>query len=85
MQALDLRTALSAFLGAYAPRQAQEISERRLEPGIAVDLAGDVADDAAEIGLELAQSPVSALELLGIGVTLMLDQGELADPRIGLP
>ncbi len=45
MQAVDLRPALSAFLGAYAPRQAQEMSERRLEPGIAVDLAGNVADD----------------------------------------
>ena len=61
------------------------MSEAGLEPMVAVDLAGDVADDAAEIGLELAQSPVGALELLGMGVTLMLDQGELADPRIGLP
>src|SRR5258708_39586414 len=80
MQAADLRPALSALLSAYTPRQAQEMSERCLKSGIAIDLAGNVADDAAEIGPELAQSPVGALELLGMGVTLMLDQGELADP-----
>jgi hypothetical protein len=34
----------------------------------------NVPDDAAWIGLERAQSPVGALELLGMGVTLMLDQ-----------
>ena len=61
------------------------MSEAALEPMVAVDLAGNVADDAAQIGLERAQSPVGALELLGMGVTLMLDQGELADPRVGLP
>jgi hypothetical protein len=54
MQAVDLGPALSALLGADAPCQAQERSERRLEPGIAVDLACGVANDAAEVGLELA-------------------------------
>src|ERR1017187_9464527 len=85
MQAVDLGPALSALLGADAPRQAQQVSERRLKPGIAVDLAGDIADHPAKIGLGLAQSPVGALELLGMGITLMLDEFELADPRIGLP
>src|SRR5450631_1026284 len=47
-------------------------------------LAADVADDAAEIGPQLLQHPVGALELLGVGITLMLDQSELAHPRIGL-
>jgi len=37
------------------------MSERGLKPGGAVDLAGNVPDDAAEIGLELAQRPVGAL------------------------
>jgi hypothetical protein len=85
MQAVDLGPALSALLRAEAPRQAQQVSERCLTPGIAIDLAGNVPDDTAEIGLERAQSPVGALELLGMRVTLMLDQGELADPRIRLP
>src|ERR1035438_10080398 len=79
MQAVDLGPALSALLGAYAPRQAQQASERRLKPGIAVDLAGNVADHTAKIGFERAQSLVGALELLGMGVTLMLDQGERSE------
>src|SRR5712671_3176005 len=85
MQAVDLGAALPAFLLANPPAKAEQVSESGLKPIIAVDLAGDVADDAAEIGLERAQSPVGALELLGMGVTLMLDQGELADPPIRLP
>src|SRR4030088_2292144 len=74
--------ALPAFLLAHPPAKAEQVSEAALEPMVAVDLAGNVADDAAQIGLERAQSPVGALELPGMGVTLMLDQGELADPRI---
>ena len=42
-------------------------------------------DGAAEIGLECAQSPVGTLELLGMGVTLILDEGELADSHVRLP
>src|SRR3979409_1844614 len=85
MQAVDLGAALSALLRSYPSSEAEQGSQAALEPVVAVDLAGNVADDAAEIGLERAQCPVGALELLGMGVTLMLDQGELADPRIGLP
>jgi hypothetical protein len=85
MQAVDLGTALPALLRSYPSSEAEQVSEAGLEPMVTVDLAGNVADDAAEIGLERAQSPVGALELLGMGVTLMLDQGELADPRVGLP
>jgi hypothetical protein len=48
-------------------------------------LAGNVADDASEIGSERLQGPDGALELLGVGIALMLDQGELAHPGIGLP
>jgi hypothetical protein len=35
------------------------------------DVPLDVADDAAKIGLELAQAPVGAFELMGMGVTLV--------------
>jgi hypothetical protein len=42
------------------------------------------ADNAAEIGAQLLEHPVGTLELLGVGIALMLDQGELAHPRIGL-
>src|SRR5215831_12941537 len=43
-----------------------------------------VADDAAQIGLEPAQASVGALELMGMGIALMLDQRQLPDPRIAL-
>ena len=36
------------------------------------------------LGLEPAQHLARTLELLGVGVALMLDQGQLADPDIGL-
>ena len=38
----------------------------------------DVTDDAAQIGLEPAQASVGALELMGMGIALMLDQRQLA-------
>ena len=34
--------------------------------------------------MQPAQASVGALELLGMGIALMLDQRQLADPRIGL-
>ena len=84
VQGIDLRPALTLLLLAHAARQRQQLGERRFEPAVALDLAADVADDAAEIGPQLLQHPVGALELLGVGIALMLDQGELAHPRIGL-
>ena len=49
-----------------------------------LDRAADVADHVAEIGPQRLELPVGAFELLGVGIVLMLDQGELAHPRIGL-
>lgn len=65
MQAVDLGAALSALLRSYPPSEAEQVSEATLEPMVAVDLAGNVADDAAQIGLR-AQRLVGALELLGM-------------------
>ena len=84
VQAVDLGAPLAALLIAHPPRQAQQGGERGLERGLAVDLAGNVPDDAAEIGLELAQGLSGAVELAGMGVALVLDEGLLADPHIGL-
>jgi len=81
----DLGAALSALLLAHPSRQAQQPGEFGFLAGIAFDLAGDIADDAAEKGPERAQSAIGALELFGMGVTLVLDEGELADPRVRLP
>src|SRR5450631_3551970 len=78
----DFRYSNRIALG--VPRQHQHLCKRRFELAIALDLAADVANDAAEIGPQLLEHPVGALELLGVGITLVLDQGELAYPRIGL-
>jgi hypothetical protein len=44
----------------------------------------DVANDPAEIGLELAQAPVGALELMGMGVALELDRGSTSIHHAGV-
>ena len=72
------------ILRQHAPREAQRLGEDFFQLGIAVDASPDVADDAAQIGLEPAQTSVGALELMSMGIALMLDQCELPDPRIGL-
>ena len=84
VQGIDLGPALALLLLAHPPRQHQQLCERRFEPAVTLDLATDVADDATEIGPQLLQHPVGALELLGVGITLVPNQGELAHPRIGL-
>jgi hypothetical protein len=48
------------------------------------DFADDIANDAAEIGLELAQRAIGTLELAGMGIALVHDERELADPLVGL-
>ena len=75
---------MTLLLFADAPGQQQQLCERRLQRIVVLDLAADVADDAAEIGAQLLQHPVGPLELLGVGIALMLNQGELAHSRIGL-
>jgi hypothetical protein len=48
VQGVDVRPALIPLLFAYAVHRRQQLSERRFEPAVSVDPAGDVADDAAE-------------------------------------
>lgn len=67
-----------------AAGQHQLLGESLCEAIIARDLAPDVADDAAEIGLQGFERSPRPLELLGMGVALLLDQRELADPPVGL-
>src|SRR6185295_13298317 len=82
MQAVDFRPALMTVLLEHPPGQMQQLGEERLQTALlASDLAGDVADSAPEICSERAQRLVGPLELLGVGIALMLDQGELAHPR----
>ena len=58
VQAVDLGAALTALLVAHSAGEVEQPGKLGLAPVIACDLAGDVADDAAKIGLELAQSLV---------------------------
>src|SRR3977135_3225916 len=85
VQAVDLWATLPALLLSHPPGEAQQKGEFGFEAGIAIYLAGNVPDDAAEIGPERAQSPVGALDRFGVGVPLMLEQGNLAPPPIRLP
>src|SRR3984957_16865620 len=58
--------------------------ESRFESSIVLHLAADVADDPAEIGFQLPERPLCPVELFGMSIALLLDQRELADPRVGL-
>jgi hypothetical protein len=44
-------------------------------------LAGDVANDAADIGLQCPRRLVRSLELLGMRIALLLNERELAKAR----
>src|SRR6266516_7722665 len=80
VQRINLAASLAALLFQHAPGQEQRPHERFPQNLIPGNVPLDVANDPAEIGLELAQAPVGALELMGMGVALMLDQCQLADP-----
>jgi hypothetical protein len=53
------------------------VSEDHMQLSVVARLANEVAADAAEIGPDRSQRLVGALELLGVGVTLMDDQPAL--------
>jgi hypothetical protein len=83
-QRIDLRSALMLLLIKRLLCQCQLAQKGALteQGGVASDLASNVADDAPEISSERPQGSAGALELLGMGIALMLDQREFADPRI---
>ena len=90
--ALDLRSmqrvelpatlALALILDPASPRERQR--EHVCEFRSADDLAGDVADDAPEHRADAPQGSVGPLELLGVGIALVPDQRDLADPHVRL-
>jgi hypothetical protein len=84
MQAVDFPAPLVLPLLQTPARQMQGLAADVQEIVLAGDLAGDVADGAAEIGPESAKRPSGALEVLGMSIALVPDQVELADPHIGL-
>lgn len=49
VQGIDLRPALAMILGPYLASQDQQRAEARLQSGVAVDLAVDVADETPRL------------------------------------
>ena len=83
MQRVDLLATLPLTLVANLMGQRQRQGEGVTEGGVVDDLAPDIADNAAQEGSDRRKA-LFALELFRMGVALVLDQGELANPRIGL-
>ncbi|OBQ84889.1 hypothetical protein A9K71_21270 [Mesorhizobium sp. WSM3873] len=73
VQAVDLAAALALALPENGGRLVERPFEERIQPRIAGDLATDVANGPAEIGLEPAQRLVRPLELVWMPAVL---QGE---------
>src|SRR5260370_20512858 len=84
MQAVDLGAALPALLFAHPAGKIERPRELGVEKIIVGDLAFDIADDAAEISLELANSLSGTFELAGGGGTLVVDEVHLFHPRLKL-
>jgi hypothetical protein len=79
VQAVNLAAALTLPLFENGGGLVERPAEDRRDVLVAGDLAGDVADGAAEIGPEPAQGLACPFELFGMGITLMPDQRLLAD------
>lgn len=84
MQRIDLLATLPLTLFSHPVGQGKRHGERRVQDLVLADLAADIADDAAQVGAKGTQGFVGALERLGVGVALVFDQGQFADPFIGL-
>jgi hypothetical protein len=80
MQAVDLPAPLVLSLLQYPVGEVKRLAKDLLQIVLARDLAGDVADGAAEVSPESAKRSVGQFELFGIGVALVPDLGELANP-----
>jgi hypothetical protein len=72
------------ILHAHLDREIEEMREAGLEPYIAVDLAPDVADHAAQAGAQELQLAPHPLELVRVGVAPDHDRRALADPPVAL-
>jgi hypothetical protein len=84
VQRIDLRPPLVLALLAHPTRQHQRQAEDLLQRRVALDPAHDVARHPAKIGAQGPQRPVGALELFGVRVALMGDEGVFADAFVGL-
>jgi len=78
VQRVDFGSALKAD----PQRQIEQRAEAVFERGIGLDLAADVADDAAEPGAQEFELAASALELMGMAVAPHHDGGALGQAQI---
>ena len=62
--------------------QAEKGDEDGFEFALAVDLAGDVPDQAPQPGAQELEPPPGPLELMGMGVATHHDGSSLGDPQI---
>ena len=85
VQRIYLLAALAVILQPDFDREIEEVGEALLEGGIALGLAPDVADDAAEPGAQELQLPPHPLELMGMGIAPNHDGGAFGDAPIALP
>src|ERR1700676_4555728 len=84
VQRVDLGAALALLLMADPQRQIEQRAKAVLERGIALDLAADVANDAAKTGSQEFELSPGALELMRMGITPDHDGGALGQAQIAL-
>src|SRR5713101_6109153 len=84
VQRIDLRPALTLLLMAYTRREIEQRAEAVFERCVALDLAADVADDAAEPGAQELQLSPGALELVRMRIAPDHDGGALGQAQIAL-
>ena len=84
VQRVDLGPALALLLKADPPGEIEQRAEAVLERGIALDLAADIADHAAEPGSKEFELAPGALELVGMRIAPHLDGGALGHAQIAL-
>ena len=74
--------ALALLLMADPQREIEQRAKTVFERGVALDLAADVADDAAEPGSQEFELSPGALELMGMGIAPHHDGGALGHAQI---
>src|SRR5665647_2933355 len=81
----ELPTALALLLGADLGGARQREGKRRLDVGVAGDIAADVADQPAKPGAQDAQFSTVAVELLGMGIASRHHRRAFGNAEVGLP
>ena len=84
VQRADLGPALALLLKADPQRQIEQRAQAVVERGIALDLAADVTNDAAETGSQEFELSPGALELMRMGIAPDHDGGALGQAQIAL-